>query len=183
MIFYLGNLLKDYCANNPIILTGRFVFSFTVILTMPLQIFSSREAITTILYKYTKFKWWKHALITLGICIICFIPAVLLKQIEDVMSFAGALVAAPVVLILPGLSLLYLMKQGLVVNNLTKIGCYVIVTFGLIILFAGTGVSIYTFFEPKVEKIQYWCPQNVISDNYNQLHKKYSNTILNQWKP
>lgn len=173
--------MKDYCADNPVILAGRIVFTFTVILTMPLQIFSSREAITTILYKYVKFTRWIHASVTAGILILCFVPAILIDQIEDVMSFAGALVAAPIVLILPGLCLLLLMKQGLVVNNLTKIGCYVIVVVGFLILIGGTAVSVYTFFEPKHQKIQYWCKPDVKTELYSPKVADLGSLLEKEW--
>lgn len=88
IIIFVGNLLKDYCSTNLSTLIARLAFTITVLLTAPLQIYSSREAILTIIYKHYQSKCNVHFFVTTILITFCYLIAIFISEIELVMSFS-----------------------------------------------------------------------------------------------
>lgn len=172
------NLFNEYCSNDHIINFTRVIFSLTLMLTFPLQMYSCREVLlNNIFNRFCKNKTQEKIYRISISCLLvafCYIIACNFKKLGPPIEIAGSLTASPLAFIFP--PLIY-MKTTLQKPYFTKNHCQVkrillcsfMVLFGISVLILGTALSIKDIvdeykvaFNSQSINAKYWCPKSTI---------------------
>lgn len=174
------NFFNEYCSNDHLINFTRVIFSLTLMLTFPLQMYSCREVIlSNIIHKYCKTKKHEKFYRIVISCLLvgfCYIIACNFKKLGPPIEIAGSLTASPLAFIFPPLIYIKMtMKKPYfaIGNNQIKrmLLCIFMVIFGISVLILGTSLSIKDIVNEYQQetssqpiKIKYWCPQIKLTD-------------------
>ncbi|KAF0989815.1 hypothetical protein HZS_407, partial [Henneguya salminicola] len=92
----LDNIFENYCSNDILMNITRLIFTVTLLLTSPLQLFAPRQVITqNVLVKFSNSKWI-HAVTTFILISVCYVTVVLIDNIGVVIEIGGAITNVPI---------------------------------------------------------------------------------------
>ncbi|CDS07350.1 hypothetical protein LRAMOSA01299 [Lichtheimia ramosa] len=100
------NLFMNFDSNDGMINIGRFLLAITMIFTIPMGIFPTREAIHKTLGFETPSKQpnqWQHYIVTLVVFTTIMVLGMTVKSLGKVYSLAGGIAATTLAYILPGI--------------------------------------------------------------------------------
>eukprot|EP01135_Chromosphaera_perkinsii_P008854 Nk52_evm1s1489 gene=Nk52_evmTU1s1489 len=136
-----ANILNNFPTDNTAINFARVLFSLTMILTFPLELFVCRNVGELLLFKDYPFSTVRHVSWTFGLVAVPYTIAMLTDDLSAVLELTGDFAASSLAYILPGA--LYLkIAEGPILSK-KKAPALAVMIFGIIVLIIGTTVDIY----------------------------------------
>jgi len=154
-----GNLLNNYCPSDDLANVARFVFAFTLILTYPIQVFTSREVIEVGFFKNRPKSWIRHVIITISLIAVATAVSMVTDCLGLVIEIAGCFSASPLAFLFPPVCYMKLKNKGFMRRK--YIPLWLLTIFGVAVMILGTIMAILTqagncaFTETQ----RYWCPE------------------------
>jgi len=103
-----GDLMENYCWEDDLMNVSRLFFTFTILLTFPIECFVCREVITIALSSDKTPSWAKHVGLTVGVVVLVCGISMSTDCLGIVLELNGILAAVPLAFILPPLCYLRL---------------------------------------------------------------------------
>ncbi|XP_062517824.1 putative sodium-coupled neutral amino acid transporter 11 [Corticium candelabrum] len=139
-----GDLLRNYCPDDVLLLVTRFLYAITIMLTFPIECFVAREVVSVLYVNIRKdgkeTKLWFHILVTCGIVGLALGIALPINNLGTVLEFTGCLTATPLAFILPAAGYLKV-ADGRVLSQ-KKLPALFLFLFGLAVMLIGTVLAI-----------------------------------------
>eukprot|EP00794_Sanderia_malayensis_P010971 gene10971-12133_t len=137
-----GNLLNNYCPDDDLVNVARFVFALTIILTYPIQVFTSREVIEVGFFENCQRSKIRHVVITVLLIGVATAVSMTTSCLGLVIEVAGCFSASPLVFIFPPLCYIKLRNEGYFKWRYMHL--YFLVLFGIAIMVLGTSMAFLT---------------------------------------
>lgn len=129
-----GDLLENYCWYDDLMNLARLAFSFTILLTFPIECLVARSVLTQVLDSHYSTDT-QHVLFTLLIVIVTYFISITTDCLGVVLELNGVLAAVPLAFVLPAVSYLKL-ESGSIFSS-QKRPALALAAFGLLVAFIG----------------------------------------------
>ncbi|KAI5697177.1 hypothetical protein M8J75_006224 [Diaphorina citri] len=144
-----GDLLENYCWYDDLMNLARLAFSFTILLTYPIECLVTRSVLLQVLNAYHSTDK-QHVGFTLAIVLITYFISITTDCLGVVLELNGVLAAVPLAFILPALS--YLKLESGSIFSKQKLPALGLALFGVMVAFVGLIQILYAIQSGSVSK-------------------------------
>jgi len=155
-VFYqvtYSNVLNNFTdENNPSVALAKIGLAIVLVASAPLFMIPLRDTLTALIFgeeKAREFSWLRHLFFTFAILGLAYILAVVIPEVADVLSLAGALCSTSVMYMFPATFYLALEQNHTSLQDKPArnraFGAKCVLVWGLGMSIAGTAVSIYQY--------------------------------------